>query len=175
MTSTELGVAVAGVVLVCWVVGAYNRLVSLRNVLVERFAAVDALCRSRHALIERQVELLATALRRRAAAPRRAARREPAGRRGAAPRAGPAGAGERGDEPARRRGHPRRRTGPASGADRGRRRAARDQRPLASDDATLVFARREFNAAVEHYNAAVRQFPTVVVAWMFGFAPARML
>ena len=48
--------------LVCWMVGAYNRMVSLRNVLVERFAAIDALCRSRHALIERQVELLATAL-----------------------------------------------------------------------------------------------------------------
>jgi len=55
MTSTQLGAALAGVVLVCWIVGAYNRLVSLRNVLVERFAAIDALCRSRHALIERQV------------------------------------------------------------------------------------------------------------------------
>ena len=31
---------------------------------------------------------------------------------------------------------------------------------LANDDATLDFARREFNAAVDHYNAAVRQFPT---------------
>ena len=62
MTSTQVGVAVAGVLLVCWIVGAYNRMVSLRNVLAERFAAIDALCRSRHALIERQVELLATAL-----------------------------------------------------------------------------------------------------------------
>src|SRR5436189_4264109 len=62
MSSTQIGAAVAGVVVVCWIVGAYNRLVSLRNVLVERFAAVDALCRSRHALIERQVALLATAL-----------------------------------------------------------------------------------------------------------------
>src|SRR5689334_19601230 len=62
MTSGQIGAAVAGVVLVCWIVGAYNRLVSLRNVLVERFAAIDALCRSRHALIERQVALLATAL-----------------------------------------------------------------------------------------------------------------
>ena len=33
---------------------------------------------------------------------------------------------------------------------------------LANDDATLDFARREFNAAVGHYNAAVRQFPTVL-------------
>ena len=67
-------------------------MVSLRNVLAERFAAIDALCRSRHALIERQVELLATALA--GARPRldALARRQPPGRRGAGARAGAAGA-----------------------------------------------------------------------------------
>ena len=38
-----------------------------------------------------------------------------------------------------------------------------------ASDAALDFARREFNAAVAAYNAAVRQFPTVLVARLFGF------
>ena len=32
-----------------------------------------------------------------------------------------------------------------------------------------TFARAEFNAAVAAYNEAVRQFPTVLVARLFGF------
>jgi LemA protein len=43
---------------------------------------------------------------------------------------------------------------------------------IAASDTTLAFARREFNAAVAGYNQAVRQFPTVLVARLFGFRPA---
>jgi len=175
MTSTQVGVAVAGVVVVCWVVGAYNRMVNLRNVLIERFAAVDALCRSRHALIERQVALLATALA------------------GAGPRLDALHAASRQADAAR--AHAQGRPALASAVTSLRvaeeiltdararlpvQTAAGDELAelnarLASDDAALVFARREFNAAVEHYSAAVRQFPTVVVAWMFGFRAGALL
>ena len=40
--------------------------------------------------------------------------------------------------------------------------------PLLSD-ARLDFARREFNAAVDRYNTAVEQFPTLLLARLFGF------
>ena len=175
MTSTQLGAALAGVVLVCWIVGAYNRLVSLRNVLVERFAAIDALCRSRHALIERQVALLGTALA------------------GARPRLDALDAAARQADAARARAQARPALASAVTslrvaeeilADaRGRlpvQTMGGDELPeinarLASDDAALTFARREFNAAVDAYNAAVRQFPTVLVAWLFNFPASATL
>src|SRR5664279_745199 len=43
---------------------------------------------------------------------------------------------------------------------------------LAASDTALAFARDEFNRAVDVYNEAVRQFPTIVVAWLFGFRTA---
>ena len=175
MTATQIGVAVAGVLLVCWIVGAYNRLVSLRNTLVERFAAVDALCRSRYALIERQIGLLATALagaRPRLDALHAAARQADAARAGAQARPTLASAvtslrvAEEILADARSRLPVQTMAG--------------DELPeinagLARDDAALAFARREFNAAVGDYNAALQQFPTVLVAWLFGFRTSGML
>ena len=43
---------------------------------------------------------------------------------------------------------------------------------LAASDTALAFARSEFNAAVAAYNEAVRQFPTLLVARLFGFRTA---
>jgi LemA protein len=169
MSTGEIVAAVVGVLLVCWMVGAYNRMVSLRNVLFERFAAVDALCRSRHALIERQVELLATALA------------------GARPRLDALHAASLQADAAR--AHAQVRPALASAvtslrvaeqilADARARlpvqTVAGDELPainaeLASGDARLDFARREFNAAVDHYNTAVEQFPTLLLAQLFGF------
>src|SRR5215212_9025415 len=68
MTSTQGTVIAVAAVLVFWIVGAYNRLVRLRSELAARFAAVDERYRQRHALLERQLDLLAIALT--AAAPR---------------------------------------------------------------------------------------------------------
>ncbi|MCE9660672.1 MAG: LemA family protein [Burkholderiales bacterium] len=175
MTSTQIGGGVAGVLVVCWMVGAYNRMVSLRNVLVDRFAAIDALCVARHGLITRQVELLATTLA------------------GAGPRLDALRAASLQAEAARQ--HAQARPGAASAVTSLRvaeeiLAAARTRLPvqtmggadlpeinakLASGDATLDFARREFNAAVAEYNAAVRQFPTVLVASLFGFRPGATL
>jgi LemA protein len=36
-------------------------------------------------------------------------------------------------------------------------------------------ATERFNEAVENYNAAIAQFPAVMLAWLFGFQPARGL
>lgn len=36
-------------------------------------------------------------------------------------------------------------------------------------------ATEHFNQAVGNYNAAIAQFPAVLLAWLFGFQPARGL
>jgi LemA protein len=172
MTTTQFTAATATAVLVFWIVGAYNRLVRLRSALVARFASVDQLYGLRHGLLAEQIDLLAGALA--SAAPRLDALRAACLQADAA------------------REHARLRPG-APGTVSSLRLAdeiladARSRLPvqtvagadlpalnarLTASDTTLAFARREFNAAVAGYNAAVRQFPTVLVAWAFGFRPA---
>jgi LemA protein len=172
MTTTQGTVTAIAAVVVSWIVGAYNRLVRLRSDLVARFAVVDERYRQRHALLDRQLELLSTALA--AAAPRLDALRAACRQADTA------------------REHARARPGAASAvtslrvaedilAD------ARSRLPvqsvvgtdlpelnakLATSDTALSFARAEFNAAVVAYNEALRQFPTLLVARLFDFRSA---
>ena len=46
---------------------------------------------------------------------------------------------------------------------------------LAAADSTLGFARRQFNEATQSYNDALDQFPTWVIAGLFGFRGAGTL
>jgi LemA protein len=46
---------------------------------------------------------------------------------------------------------------------------------LLTSDATLAFARKQFNAAVAEYNHAVKQFPTLLLVGLFGFRTAGTL
>ena len=46
---------------------------------------------------------------------------------------------------------------------------------LAAADSTLLFARRQFNEATQRYNEALHQFPTWVIAGLFGFRGAGTL
>ena len=171
MTSTQIGFAVAGVLLVCWIVGAYNRMVRLRN------DPGRALRRGRRALprsATRCSSARSSCCRPLSPAPGRASTRcvPPAGRREAA-REPMRGAARTlasaitslrvADEilaDARARLPVQTVPGnvlPAINAE------------LANGDAALDFARREFNDAVADYNAAVRQFPTLLLARLFGF------
>ncbi len=172
MTTTQATLLVVAAILAFWIVGAYNRMVRLRTALVERFANVDERYRQRHALLETQVEMLAAALA--SAGPRLDALRAACRQADAA------------------REHARTRPGAANAitslrvadeilAD------ARARLPvqaipgvdlpglnseLALVDTGLTFARVEFNAAVAAYNEAVGQFPTVLLARLFGFRAA---
>jgi len=174
MTTTQITTASAGAVLLFWIVGAYNRMVRLRNGIVARFAAIDEGFRQRHALIERQVDLLATALA--SAGPRldalRAACRQADAAREHA-RARPAMSGAitslRVAEDILADARGRLPVQSISGADA---ELPEIRAKLGENDSTLAFARREFNAAVTAYNEAVRQFPTMLLAWLFGFRPA---
>jgi len=172
MTTSEGSVAAIVAILVFWMVGAYNRLVALRNDLVARFGTVDERYRQRHALLERQLELLSAALT--AAAPRLEALRAACRQADAA------------------REHARARPSAASAVTSLR--VAEDiladarahlpvqalpgtdlpelNTQLATSDTALTFARAEFNAAVAAYNESVRQFPTLLVARLFSFRAA---
>jgi LemA protein len=162
----------AAAVLLFWIVGAYNRVVRLRTALVAAFLPVEAAHRDRQDLLERQTELVGAAIA------------------AAAPRVEALGAALR--QAASAREHARRRPGAASAvtslrladeilADaRGRLPVPSLGGPdlpelgarLAAADLALAGARRDFNAAVATYNGAVVQFPTLLVAALFGFRTA---
>jgi LemA protein len=172
MTTTEATLSGIAAVVVFWLVGAYNRMVRLRSELVARFSAVDDRFRQRHALLERQLELLSAALS--AAAPRlealrAACRQADAAREHARVRPGAAGAvtSLRVAEEILADARARVPVQSVAGADLPELNAR-----LATSDTALAFARGEFNAAVARYNEAVRQFPTVLVARLFSFRAA---
>ena len=175
MTTTQIAAGTLGAVLLFWMVGAYNRMVSLRNALVARFASVDELCRQRHALLDRQLELLAAALVSavpRLEALRAASRQADAAREHARVRPAAAGAvtSLRVAEEILADARARLPVQTVAGAELPELNAK-----LAEGDTTLAFARREFNAAVAAYNIALFQFPTALVAWLFGFRPGATL
>ncbi len=172
MTTTEATLAIIGAILVFWIVGAYNRMVRLRNDLVGRFAAVDERYRERHVLLQSQIDLLASVLA--SAAPRldalRAACRQADAARQHA-RARPAAASAvtslRVADGIVADARSRLPVQSVAGADL----PELNQR-LAASDTALAFARSEFNAAVTAYNQALHQFPTVLVAQLFAFRAA---
>jgi LemA protein len=160
---------------VFWILGAHNRLVALRNKIIGAWAQLEEPMRRRAAAVAPLVAglraalpdesgtfdaALAAAARTQAAAD--ALRQRPASAERAASLSGAES---------------------ALGAALMRLLALSDAQPgLASDAAGLRdaqqridFARRLFNDAVSAYNEAARQFPTRIVARLFGFGPAGTL
>ncbi len=172
MTATQALLAASAAIAVFWVVGAHNRIVRLRSTLVDRFAAVDVQCRERLVLLESQHALLSGVLV--AAGPRldallAACRQADAAREKAAVRPGTASAvtSLRAAEDILAEARARLPVQSAAGVD-----LAELNARLAHGDVALAFARREFNESVVAYNGAVDQFPTVLVARLFGFRPS---
>ena len=180
MDSTEIAIGAGAAVLLFWAVGAYNRLVRLRNLLVRAFAPVDEQFKLRQGLLQNLCDTLD----------------EPPGDcepqvlealRAACLQADSAHA--------RARAHPgstkwisslrmaeeiladTRTRVSADTAGQATKGAALGEitTQLAASDATLAFARRQFNDAVETYNHAVRQFPTWLIAGLFSFRTAATL
>ena len=175
MSTTEIIWGVFAAAILFWIVGAYNRLVRLRGEIVRRFPPVDEQFGLRATLLQQQIEALAPVLP------------------GAAPRIEVLRAACQQLEAAC--AHARQHPG-ATGAITSLRLAddilseARARLPvqsaagldlsvlnaqLSASDATLAFARRHFNEAIVGYNAAVRQFPTVLIVGLFGFRSAGTL
>jgi LemA protein len=181
MTSTQIISWGAAAVLVFWAVGAYNRLVSLRNGISRAFVPVDAQIRQRHMLLERWVDTLRPLLEHDAEvldaviaacgqlqAACDVVRSRPSGAR---PMASLRLAEETLAE-ARSRMKAALPAKPEllAGID-----AALLGEELAAADSTLGFARRQFNEATQNYNDALHQFPTWVIAGLFRFRGAGTL
>ena len=175
MSLSEIVWAVVVAALVFWVVGAYNRLVRLRAAIVRRFVPVHVQFTERHTLLQQQREALAPALPNagpRLETLRAACQQVETACAHARLRPGAVGAitslrlADHGLAEARARLPVQ----SVAGVD-----LAALNAQLGASDATLAFARRQFNDAVEEYNGAVRQFPTVLIVGMFGFCSAATL
>ncbi|HEY9067653.1 MAG TPA: LemA family protein [Burkholderiaceae bacterium] len=169
MTTSQIVSWGVAALLLFWAVGAYNRLVRLRGELARRYAPVDEQFGQRHALLLQQIDALAPVLA------------------NAMPRLDALRAACQQAESARL--HARARPGRVESITSLRLAEdilseARAKLPvpttagtalpeigaqLAAVDTTLAFARRQFNEAVEAYNRAIAQFPTRVLAGLFGF------
>ncbi len=167
MDTQTLLIALAAAVLVFWSVGAYNRLVGLRNELLRCFAPVDEQFRARQTLLQRWADAAAEADPGALESFRAACQQAEAAC--AHVRASPARAGSltslrlAEDILAQARGRLPTSTDEAIAA------------ALAEADTTLTFARRQFNEAAHAYNRAVSQFPTWLLARLFGFRKAGTL
>ena len=175
MSTQTVVLIVCAAVLAFWAVGAHNRLVALRNEILRAFGPLDEQFRLRQQLLRRQAGQLADA--------------------GAVPAADlealQAALGQADTACAHARVHPGAAGAIASlrlaeevlASQRQRLAAATAAAPemaelaarLAAGEASLAFTRERFNAAVADYNAAVRQFPTLLVAAVFRFRPAGLL
>ena len=175
MSSADIATLAGAAVLLFWMVGAYNRLVRLRTVILRRFEPFDEQFKLRQGLLLEFCEALAPSL---AETPQvldalRAACMQ-ADTAQARARARP---GTQGATASLRLAEDilietRARVPPALTA--GTEFIDIASR-LAASDATLAFSRRRFNDAVEEYNHAVRQFPTWLVASLFSFRAAGTL
>lgn len=201
MSSVQIALVTLAAVLAFWAVGAYNRLMALRNTILQRFGHVDEQLKLRHALLLQQLDALGAqahevqtantspepaelrqgqiqecALRTSSSAPLQVLYAACLQVHSASEvaRARPAvaenitslrlaedilhGALARAQSP---------HSGPPEPGDLiGR---------LSVIETALQFARSRFNDAVHEYNHAVRQFPTCLLAGVFGFRVAGRL
>ena len=167
MNGQTLLIALTAAVLVFWSVGAYNRLVGLRNELLRCFAPVDEQFRARHALLQRWADSATEAGPAVLESFRAACQQAEAACSHV--RASPARAGTLTSLRLAEDILAQARERLPAGADEALTAA------LAEADTTLAFARRQFNDAAHAYNRAVSQFPTWVLAGLFGFRKAGTL
>jgi LemA protein len=181
MSSHEIIAIVGAAVMVFWMLGAHNRLVRLRQTLAAAFAQVDAQFSLRHELLGRLIEAAAAEL---AEAPEALAAAEAARQQAriAAERAAqrPSSAGRLASlalaEQVLRSALSRLitlvKSRPSLRNDPELRECWKN---LSTTQTQFLAARNTFNAAVLDYNRSARQFPTRLVAAMFGFRAAGKL
>jgi LemA protein len=187
MNTQQLIVLALVALTVFWMVGAYNRLLRLRNELVRQFLPVQAQMAERHALLLQWTEALRPVLDP-ASPPLQAVV--------AASQQAQAGCAPVGAQPGSARAvaalrlaeetlagarirlqlelpsHVDRMLPTGYAMDAG---LAPISEALSAADSTLAFARQQFNHAIDTYNQARGQFPTWIVAGLLRFRAASML
>ena len=181
MTPTQLIAIAVVAVLMFWAVGAYNRLVRLKNTIANAFGQIDVQLKRRYDLIPNLVEAAKKYLsheretleavinaRNQAKSASDAARSRPANALAVTTLAvaEQALSSSLGQLFALNEAYPELK------ADQ----TIRDlSEELTSTENKVTFARQAFNDAVLDYNNAQGQFPAVLVARVFSFVPAAML
>ena len=181
MTSTQLISIAVLAVFIFWAVGAYNRLVRLKNTIANAFGQIDVQLKRRYDLIPNLVEAAKKYLsheretleavitaRAQAKSASEAARSRPANALAVTTLAvaEQALSSSLGQLFALNEAYPELK------ADK----TISDlSEELTSTDNKVAFARQAFNDAVLDYNNAQGQFPALLIARLFGFAPSAML
>ena len=168
-------------VIIFWAVGAYNRLVRLKNVIANAFGQIDVQLKRRYDLIPNLVEAAkkylqherdtleaVTLARNQARAASDAVRSRPASAQAVTALA----AAEQALDGSLGRLFAVAEAYPELKADQTIRELTEE---LTSTENKVTFARQAFNDAVLDYNNAQGQFPAVVLARVFGFMPSAML
>ncbi|MCM5679299.1 LemA family protein [Schlegelella sp. S2-27] len=181
MSTTQIVTLAVIAVLLFWAVGAYNRLVRLRNTIGNAFAQIDVQLKRRYDLIPNLVEtakkyvtheretleaVIAARNQASTAADHVRARPTDAGAIGALAMAEQALGGTLGRLMAVVENYPELK------ADETLRELSEE---LTSTENKVAFARQAFNDSALDYNNAAQQFPTSIVASVFGFKEAGML
>ena len=167
--------------LIFWAVGAYNRLVRLKNVIGNSFGPIDVQLKCRYDLIPRLVEAArndlpheqgtlaaVTAARKQARLASDAVRGRPANAQAVSALV----AAEQGLSGGLAHLFAVAQACPELKADATLRELSE---ALASTENKLTFARQAFNDAVLDYNHAQGQFPALLIARLFGFTPSAIL
>lgn len=168
-------------VLVFWAVGAYNRLVRLKNIIGNAFGQIDVQLKRRYDLIpnlvdaakqylqhERDTLEAVMAARNQARTASDAVRSRPANAQAVSTLA----AAEQALDGSLGRLFAVAEAYPELKADQTIRELSEE---LSSTENKVSFARQAYNEAVLDYNNAQGQFPAVLLARLFGFAPSVML
>ena len=181
MTTTTLICVAIAAVLTFWAVGAYNRLVRLRNTIANAFGQIDVQLKRRYDLIpelveaakkyisdERETLEAVTQARNQAKSASDAARGRPANAQAVTTLAiaEQTLTSSLGSLFALNEAYPELK------ADQTIRELSEE---LTSTENKVTFARQAFNDAVLDYNNAQGQFPAVLMAKLFSFAPSAML
>ena len=171
----------AALLVVFWAVGAFNRLTRLKNAIANAFGQIDVQLKRRYDLIPNLVEVARGYLQHEASTLEAVIQaRGQAQGAAAAARVAPTNAGAVGALAVAEG---------ALGASLGRLMVVSERYPelkadatmqslseeLASTENRLGFARQAFNDQALDFNNAAQQFPALIVARLFGFAPAPML
>lgn len=181
MTSTSLISIAVLAVLTFWAVGAYNRLVRLRNTIANAFGQIDVQLKRRYDLIPNLVEAAKKYLsHERETLEAVITARNHAKSAGDAVRSRPANAlalttlavAEQALSSSLSQLFALNEAYPELKADETIRELREE---LTSTENKVAFARQAFNDAVLDYNDAQGQFPAVLIAKLFSFAPSAML
>ena len=181
MSSTDLIYVALPALLIFWAVGAYNRLVRLKNIIANAFGQIDVQLKRRYDLIPNLVEAAKKYLqheqstleavmlaRNQARSASDAVRSRPANAAAVVALA----AAEQALDGSLGRLFAVAEAYPELKADQ----TIRDlSEELTSTENKVTFARQAYNDAVLDYNNAQGQFPALMIASLFGFAPSAML